>query len=119
MYIYSPPSPSLYLFNFYSGSDRSCTPHAPRITPRPFSASVSPSLFQSPSRPLSTGLSHPTLGSEVDQAVRPLSRAAQEIMEIFAMDQSGCEDPDLDSDTAALALHSLNQDLRLMAKGIQ
>ncbi|KAG7226091.1 hypothetical protein INR49_018702 [Caranx melampygus] len=100
-------------------SDRSYTSHAPRITPRPFPASVSPSLFQSPSRPLSTGLSHPTLGSEVDLAVRPLCRAAQEILEICSMDQSGCEDPDLDSDTVALALHSLNQELRLMAKGTE
>lgn len=46
-----------------------------------------------------------------------MSRAAMEIMEICNVDHTGCEDPDLESDTAAHALHGLEQELRLMAKG--
>lgn len=46
-----------------------------------------------------------------------LSRAAQEIMEICSVDQTGCEDPDLDTDTTAHTLNSLEQELRLLAKG--
>ncbi|XP_026221301.1 uncharacterized protein zbbx isoform X2 [Anabas testudineus] len=49
-------------------------------------------------------------------AFRPLSRATQEIMEICNVDQMGCEDPDLDTDTTAHTLHSLEQELRLLAK---
>ncbi|XP_044059693.1 uncharacterized protein zbbx isoform X2 [Siniperca chuatsi] len=63
--------------------------------------------------PVACSLSHPTLGSE--SAFRPLSRAAQEIMEICSVDQKGCEDPDLDTDTTAHTLHGLEQELRLMA----
>ncbi|XP_029026323.1 uncharacterized protein zbbx isoform X3 [Betta splendens] len=48
-------------------------------------------------------------------AFRPLSRAAQEIMEICNVDQTGCEDPDLDTDTTAHTLQSLEQELRLLA----
>ncbi|KAL6116328.1 zbbx [Pungitius sinensis] len=45
---------------------------------------------------------------------RPSSRAAQEIMEVCGVDPSGCEDPDLESDTTAHALRVLEQELRLM-----
>lgn len=62
-------------------------------------------------------LSRPTPGSELGPALRALSRAAQEIMEICSVDQAGCEDPDLDTDTTAHTLHELGQELRLMAKG--
>ncbi|XP_035536391.1 uncharacterized protein LOC118342067 isoform X2 [Morone saxatilis] len=58
----------------------------------------------------------PTLGSELGPAFRSLSRAAQEIMEICSVDQMGCEDPDLDTETTAHTLHKLEQELRLMAK---
>ncbi|XP_031716887.1 melanoma-associated antigen C1 [Anarrhichthys ocellatus] len=54
--------------------------------------------------------------SELGPGFRPLSRAAMEIMEICNVDHTGCEDPDLESDTAAHALHGLEQELRLMAK---
>nr|XP_040044549.1 uncharacterized protein zbbx isoform X3 [Gasterosteus aculeatus aculeatus] len=47
---------------------------------------------------------------------RPLSRAAREIMEVCGVDPSGCEDPDLESDTTAHALHVLEHERRLMAK---
>ncbi|GLD70731.1 zinc finger B-box domain-containing protein 1 isoform X1 [Lates japonicus] len=85
--------------------------HPPRIIPSP-----SLSLSHSPSPPLSACLSHPTLGSELDPAFFSLSRAAQEIMEICSVDQTGCEDPDLDTDTTAHTLNSLEQELRLLAK---
>ena len=58
--------------------------------------------------------SYPALGSEF----HPLSRAAQEIMEICYVDQTGCEDPDLDTDTTAHTLQELEQELRLMTEGI-
>ncbi|XP_071352770.1 zinc finger B-box domain-containing protein 1 isoform X2 [Trachinotus anak] len=84
--------------------------------PSPFPVPVFPSLshFLSPP-PLSTSLSHPTLGSELGPAYRPLSCAAQEIMEICSVDQTGCEDPDLDTDTTAHTVHGLEQELRLIA----
>ncbi|XP_059186406.1 uncharacterized protein zbbx [Centropristis striata] len=86
--------------------------HRPNTNPSPFSAPVSPSLSHSLSRPLSACLSRPTL----NPAFRPLSRAAQEIMEICSVDETGCEDPDLDTDTTAHTLHGLEQELRLMTK---
>ncbi|XP_026150073.1 uncharacterized protein zbbx isoform X2 [Mastacembelus armatus] len=61
-------------------------------------------------------LSYPMLGSDLGPAFRPLSRAAREIMEICNVDQTGCEDPDLDTDTTAHALDGLEQELRLIAK---
>ncbi|XP_058490447.1 uncharacterized protein zbbx [Solea solea] len=60
--------------------------------------------------------SRPTLGSDLGPAFHPVSQAAQEIMEICSVDQTGCEDPDLDSDTAAHHLHSLEQELKIMTK---
>lgn len=54
------------------------------------------------------------LGSGLGPA---LSRAAQEITEICSVDQTGCEDPDLDADTAAHTLHQLGQELRLTIQG--
>nr|XP_046244595.1 zinc finger B-box domain-containing protein 1 isoform X2 [Scatophagus argus] len=57
------------------------------------------------------------LGSELGLALRPLSRVAKDIMEICNVDQAGCEDPDLDDDTAAHTLHELEGALRLMTKG--
>ncbi|XP_068571655.1 uncharacterized protein zbbx [Cebidichthys violaceus] len=54
--------------------------------------------------------------SELGPGFRPLSRAAMEIMEICNVDHTGCEDPDLESDTTAHALHGLEQELRVMAK---
>ncbi|XP_037334101.2 uncharacterized protein zbbx isoform X2 [Pungitius pungitius] len=45
---------------------------------------------------------------------RPSPRAAQEVMEVCGVDPSGCEDPDLESDTTAHALRVLEQELRLM-----
>lgn len=61
----------------------------------------------------------PTLAlpSESAPEFRPLSRAAREIMEVCGVDPSGCEDPDLESDTTAHALHVLEHERRLMAKG--
>uniref|UniRef100_A0A4W6E9B8 B box-type domain-containing protein n=1 Tax=Lates calcarifer TaxID=8187 RepID=A0A4W6E9B8_LATCA len=85
--------------------------HPPRTIPSP-----SLSLSHSPSPPLSACLSHPTLGAELDPGFFLLSRAAQEIMEICSVDQTGCEDPDLDTDTTAHTLNSLEQELRLLAK---
>ncbi|KAJ4936102.1 hypothetical protein JOQ06_017626 [Pogonophryne albipinna] len=69
----------------------------------------------SPRRPLPAGLSRPASGSGIGPALRPLSQAAQEIMDICSVDQMGCEDPDLDADTTAHTLHDLEQELRLMA----
>lgn len=43
------------------------------------------------------------------------SRAAQEIMDICAVDQVGCEDSDLDEDTAAHILQELEQEHRRMS----
>ncbi|XP_023153267.2 uncharacterized protein zbbx [Amphiprion ocellaris] len=54
--------------------------------------------------------------SEFGSAFRPLSRAAREIMEICGVDQRGCEDPDLDTDTTEHTVHHLAQELRLIAK---
>ncbi|XP_054458912.1 uncharacterized protein zbbx [Anoplopoma fimbria] len=54
--------------------------------------------------------------SELGPGIRPLSRAAQEIMEICSVDHTGCEDPDLESDVTEHTLHGLEQELRLMAK---
>ncbi|XP_025754293.1 uncharacterized protein zbbx isoform X1 [Oreochromis niloticus] len=54
--------------------------------------------------------------SEFSPVFRPLSQAAREIMEICNVDQMGCEDPDLEIDTTARALSSLEQELRLMVK---
>lgn len=45
------------------------------------------------------------------------SQVTQEIMEICNVDQTGCEDPDVDTDTAAYILHNLEQELRVVAKG--
>ncbi|KAM7413362.1 hypothetical protein PAMA_020651 [Pampus argenteus] len=86
-----------------------------RTNTSPLPVSVSPSLSHYPSRPLSACLSTPKLGSELGAAFRPLSRAAREIMEICSVDQAGCEDPDLDSETTAHTLQDLEQELRLMA----
>lgn len=114
------PSRYISLFFYYSGSgsrlsDKSTPPlsHPPRTNQSPLSAPVSPSLSHYPSPPLSACVSRPTLGP----TLRPLSRAAQEIMEICSVDQTGCEDPDLDTDTTAQTLHGLEQELRRMAKG--
>ncbi|TNN82802.1 hypothetical protein EYF80_007043 [Liparis tanakae] len=49
--------------------------------------------------------------SEAGPGFRPLSRAAQEIMEICSVDHTGCEDPDLESDTTTHTLHILEQEL--------
>ncbi|XP_030007103.1 zinc finger B-box domain-containing protein 1 [Sphaeramia orbicularis] len=54
--------------------------------------------------------------SDPDPTFRPLSCAAREIMEICNVDQTGCEDPDLDADTSSHALSSLERELRLQAK---
>nr|XP_020456111.1 zinc finger B-box domain-containing protein 1 isoform X2 [Monopterus albus] len=56
--------------------------------------------------------------SELGPQLRPLSRAAQEIMEICSVDQAGCEDPDLDADATVHTLRGLEQELRQMAKEI-
>lgn len=113
-------SRSLFLSYSGSGSNLSgkSTPtlsHPPRTNPSPLSASVSSSLSHSPSPPLSACLSRPMLGSQFGPVYRPLSRAAQEIMEICTLDQTGCEDPD--TDTTAHILHGLEQELRLMTEG--
>ncbi|XP_038549941.1 uncharacterized protein zbbx isoform X2 [Micropterus salmoides] len=65
--------------------------------------------------PVACCLSGPMHSSELGPACRPLSRAAQEIMEICSVDQTGCEDPDLDTETTAHTLRGLEQELRLMA----
>lgn len=67
--------------------------------------------------PAACCLSRPMLGSELGPALRALSQAAQEIMEIRRVDLAGCEDPDLDTDTSAHTLHELQQELRLMTEG--
>uniref|UniRef100_UPI0037E8D1FC uncharacterized protein zbbx n=1 Tax=Semicossyphus pulcher TaxID=241346 RepID=UPI0037E8D1FC len=76
-------------------------------------------LGTSGSRSKSYNKSTPTLCHPPRTALRPLSRAAQEILEICSVDQTGCEDPDLDSDTTAHTLSGLVQELRLMTKGKQ
>ncbi|XP_024133573.1 zinc finger B-box domain-containing protein 1 isoform X7 [Oryzias melastigma] len=48
---------------------------------------------------------------------RSSSQAAREIMEISNMDPEGCEDPDVDADTVAHILQSLEQELEATAKG--
>ncbi|XP_014264136.3 uncharacterized protein zbbx isoform X2 [Maylandia zebra] len=57
-----------------------------------------------------------SVDSEFSPVFCPLSQAAREIMEICNVDQMGCEDPDLEIDTTAHALSSLEQELRLMVK---
>ncbi|KAM8903830.1 uncharacterized protein zbbx isoform 2-T2 [Spinachia spinachia] len=70
---------------------------------------MQPATIQIPStRPTSRGQTSTS-------GLRPLSRAAQEIMEVCGVDPSGCEDPDLEPDTTAHTLHALEQELRLMA----
>ncbi|XP_034404921.1 zinc finger B-box domain-containing protein 1 [Cyclopterus lumpus] len=81
--------------------------HGPKTNLLP----VSPSLSHSPYLPHSTSPSCPTLGSELGPGFPPLSRAAQEIMEICSVDHTACEDPDLESDTTTHALHILEQEL--------
>ncbi|XP_070827240.1 uncharacterized protein [Chaetodon trifascialis] len=82
-----------------SGSNRS-----EKSTPTQFPVTAACCLF------------HPTLGSELGPAFRPLSRAAQEIVDICSVDQAGCEDPDLDTDTTAHTIYELEQELKLMTK---
>ncbi|XP_036939857.1 uncharacterized protein zbbx isoform X2 [Acanthopagrus latus] len=66
--------------------------------------------------PATCRLSHPISCSELGTVLRPLSRAAQEIMEICSVDQTGCEDPDLEMDTTAHTLYKLEEELRLISK---
>ncbi|XP_063764012.1 uncharacterized protein LOC134880841 [Eleginops maclovinus] len=87
---------------------------SPKTNPNPLSAFVSPRC-----RSLSACLSRPASGSGIGHALRPLSRAAQEIMDICSVDQMGCEDPDLDTDTTAHTLRDLEQELKLMANGAE
>uniref|UniRef100_A0A8K9Y428 B box-type domain-containing protein n=1 Tax=Oncorhynchus mykiss TaxID=8022 RepID=A0A8K9Y428_ONCMY len=70
----------------------------PRLSSRPTSAL---------SRPVSGTMSHPVS--------RPLSRAAKEILDVCLVDQTGCEDPDLEQDIDTQALSSLVEEFRLMA----
>ncbi|KAF7668945.1 hypothetical protein LDENG_00267480 [Lucifuga dentata] len=58
-------------------------------------------------------------GIELRPLFRPLSQAAQEIMDICGVDQSGCEDPDLDTDANVHTLSCLERELRLLAKETQ
>ncbi|XP_008423558.1 uncharacterized protein zbbx isoform X2 [Poecilia reticulata] len=44
-----------------------------------------------------------------------LSRAPQVVMEICSVDQTGCEDPDMDTDMTARMLHIMEQELQLLA----
>ncbi|XP_016518521.1 zinc finger B-box domain-containing protein 1 isoform X2 [Poecilia formosa] len=44
-----------------------------------------------------------------------LPRAPQVIMEICSVDQTGCEDPDMDTDMTARMLHIMEQELQLLA----
>ncbi|XP_074497789.1 uncharacterized protein zbbx isoform X1 [Sebastes fasciatus] len=99
-----------------SGKSTPTLSHRPKTNPSPLSVAVCPSLSHSPAPPLYACLSRPTSGSEFGPASRPLSRAAQEIMEICGVDHTGCEDPDLDTDTTAHTLLGLEQELRLIAK---
>ncbi|KAJ7995350.1 hypothetical protein DPEC_G00243650 [Dallia pectoralis] len=60
--------------------------------------------------------SAPELSSRPASAgCRPLSRAAREIQDVGAVDQAGCEDPDLDHDMDTRALSSLAEEYMLMA----
>ncbi|TDH15043.1 hypothetical protein EPR50_G00027180 [Perca flavescens] len=97
-----------------SGKSTPTVSHRPKTNPSPLSSPISPPLSHFPSPPLSACLSRAS-GSEFGPEFRPFSRAAREIMEICSVDQTGCEDPDLDTDTTAHALHGLEQELRLMA----
>ncbi|XP_019950441.2 mucin-17 isoform X1 [Paralichthys olivaceus] len=81
-------------------------------TTTPNTPPVFPSFSHSPAPPRSAFRFRPTSASELGTVVRPLSQAAQEIMDICKLDQTGCEDPDLDTDTTASMLHSLEQDLK-------
>ncbi|XP_029302585.1 uncharacterized protein LOC115017959 [Cottoperca gobio] len=98
-----------------SGSGKSTPTPSQQLTVQRQTHAIS----RSPSPPLSACLSRPTSGSELGPAFHPLSRAAQEIMEICGVDQTGCEDPDLDTDTTAHTLHCLEQELRFMADAKQ
>ncbi|XP_032365349.1 mucin-12 isoform X2 [Etheostoma spectabile] len=98
-----------------SGKSTPTVSHRPKTNPSPLTSPISPSLSHFSSPPLSACLSRPTLGSKFGPEFRPFSRAAQEIMEICSVDQTGCEDPDLDTDTTAHTLNSLEEELRLMA----
>ncbi|KAA8593928.1 hypothetical protein FQN60_004762, partial [Etheostoma spectabile] len=100
-----------------SGKSTPTVSHRPKTNPSPLTSPISPSLSHFSSPPLSACLSRPTLGSKFGPEFRPFSRAAQEIMEICSVDQTGCEDPDLDTDTTAHTLNSLEEELRLMANG--
>ncbi|XP_039648116.1 zinc finger B-box domain-containing protein 1 isoform X2 [Perca fluviatilis] len=97
-----------------SGKSTPTVSHRPKTNPSPLSSPISPPLSHFPSPPLSACLSRAS-GSKFGPEFRPFSRAAREIMEICSVDQTGCEDPDLDTDTTAHALHGLEQELRLMA----
>ncbi|XP_052313663.1 uncharacterized protein zbbx isoform X2 [Oncorhynchus keta] len=66
------------------------------------------------SRPTSA-LSRPVSGTMSHPVSRPLSRAAKEILDICLVDQTGCEDPDLEQDIDTQALSSLVEEFRLMA----
>lgn len=100
-----------------SGKSTPTLSHPPKTNSSPFPASVLSSLSYSLCPPFSFCLSNPSLGSEWVPAFRPLSQATQEIMDICNVDQTGCEDPDLDTDATTHALHSLEKELRLLAKG--
>nr|XP_046171679.1 uncharacterized protein zbbx isoform X1 [Oncorhynchus gorbuscha] len=66
------------------------------------------------SRPTSA-LSRPVSGTMSHPVSRPLSRAAKEILDICLVDQTGCEDPDLEQDIDTRALSSLVEEFRVMA----
>lgn len=40
-------------------------------------------------------------------------------MEICSVDQTGCEDPDLEADTTAHTLYKLEEELRLLSNGTE
>ncbi|XP_024910566.1 polycystic kidney disease protein 1-like 3 isoform X3 [Cynoglossus semilaevis] len=69
-----------------------------------------------PPPPPAPGLPPLVSDSELLPSFRPLSRAALEIMEICSVDQTGCEDPDLDNETTAYHLHNLEQELQRVTK---
>ncbi|XP_062241274.1 mucin-2 [Platichthys flesus] len=94
-----------------TSASKSSTPplsHPTTTTPSPPRPPVFPSSSQSPSPPRPACRFRPTSASEWG----PLSQAAQEIMDICRLDQTGCEDPDLHTDTTAHTLHGLEQDLK-------
>ncbi|XP_034723397.1 uncharacterized protein zbbx isoform X2 [Etheostoma cragini] len=97
-----------------SGKSTPTVSHRPKTNPSRLSSPISPSLSHFPSPPLSASLSRPTLGSKFGPEFRSFSRAAQEIMEICSVDQTGCEDPDLDIDTTAHTLNSLEEELMVL-----